>query len=327
MEPIHVDGSLGEGGGQLARLSAALSVVICMPVKISNIRAGRRKPGLGAQHAAALRILARVCGARTEGVHVGSQSIVFEPGDGGEMDIDEDVGTAGSVPLILQAVLPAVALSGRHARLKIRGGTDVPWSPTLDYITHVFVPALEHFGVRASVRARRRGYYPRGGGLVEVDVKGHDAVPVSFHGKPEKYEVRCVHSGLDGAEDEARKTAEALEKTGLPVSFASERAESAGPGGSLLARAAGGGCVAGADSLWNGGFDDAAGRLSRCLSVDENLSDMLVLPACAINGTSSWAVSSITPHLESALRVAAAILGSKYGVGKISGGYEVRFRS
>ena len=324
MEPVRIDGSRGEGGGQLLRLSAALSAITGSPVRVNNIRAGRKRPGLGAQHVAALRVLARVCGARTEGVRRGSQNVLFEPGESGDTDIEEDVGTAGSVPLILQAVLPAAALSGRRVRLKIRGGTDVPWSPTLDYMSGVFAPALEYFGVHAKIGALRRGYYPRGGGLVEATAEG-DIRSATLDGEPDRFEVRCVHSGVDGAEEQALKISKTLEKTGMPVSFASERID-ADRGGSLLARSVGKRCVAGADSLWNGAFGDVAGRLSGCLSVDENLSDMLVLPACVAGGTSSWAVSRITAHLESALEVASAISGCRYGVGKIKGGYEVRVR-
>lgn len=321
VEPVRIDGSRGEGGGQLLRLSAALSVVTGVPVCVNNIRAGRKKPGLGAQHATALRVLARVCGARTEGVQRGSQNILFEPGESSDTYIEEDVGTAGSVPLILQAVLPAAALSGRRVRLKIRGGTDVPWSPTLDYMSSVFAPALEYFGIHTSVCALRRGYYPRGGGLVEATAEGN-ILPATLDGKPDRFDVRCVYSG-DGAKIQAREVAKTLEKIGMPVSFVSERTDG---GGSLLACAIGKNCIAGADSLWNDTFDDVAGKISGCLSVDENLSDMLVLPACVAKGTSSWRVSRITPHLESALEVASTISGCKYGVGKINGGYEVRVR-
>lgn len=324
VEPVRIDGSLGEGGGQLLRLSASLSVVTGVPVRIDRIRAGRKRPGLGAQHAAALRVLARLCGARTSGVRRGSQSVLFEPGQGGENIIEEDVGTAGSIPLILQAALPA-ALSGRRVRLRIRGGTDVPWSPTLDYVERVLCPALARFGVRASVRALRRGYYPRGGGIVEASAEGA-ARPALLDGRPEKFFVACAHSGIEGAEEAAASAASALEETGLPVSLCAARAESDGPGGSLLACAQGKRCHAGTDSLWNGGFEDVSARLRGCLAVDENLSDMLVLPACASDGTSSWTVSRVTAHLESALRVAAQITGCRYGAGRIKVGYEVRVK-
>ena len=324
LEPITIDGSAGEGGGQILRLSAALSAVSGAPVRITNVRAGRKNPGLGAQHAAAVRVLARVCGAKTEGARAGSREVLFAPGGGGERDISESVGTAGSVPLILQAALPAAALSGRRARFEIRGGTDVPWSPTADYMSEVFAPALKSFGADVSVEARRRGYYPRGGGLVEARAEPARARAASFGGAPERFRVRCAHSGVRGAGEQCRRASEELEKTGLPVSVRLER--SAGGGGSLLACAAGRGCAAGADSLWKGGFGPVAQELLGCLSVDENLADMLVLPASVADGTSSWTVRRITPHLETALETASRISGCRYGVVRKKAGYEIRVR-
>ena len=326
MEPVCIDGSDGEGGGQILRLSAALSAVTGVPVRVSNVRAGRKKPGLGAQHAAALRVLARACGARTEGAGTGSSEVLFEPGDGGEREISESVGTAGSVPLILQAALPAVALSGRRARFLITGGTDVPWSPTADYVAEVFAPALRRFGVSASAAARRRGYYPRGGGAMEARAGPGSAAAASFDGAPERFAVFCAHSGIEGAEEEARAAAGELEGRGLPVSVRARRAECAGRGGSLLVSASGEGCAAGADALWKGGFGGAASRLLGCSSVDENLADMLVLPASVAEGTSSWTVGRITPHLQSALKAASKISGCRYGAVRLGGAYQVRVR-
>lgn len=324
MEPIHIDGSSGEGGGQVLRLSAALSAVSGSPVRITGIRAGRKKPGLGAQHAAALRVLARACGARAEGVRIGSREVLFEPGGGGEETVSESVGTAGSVPLILQAALPAVALSGRRAAFEISGGTDVPWSPAADYMRDVFAPALNRFGAPVSVRTRRRGHYPRGGGTMEARAGPGKISAASFDGEPEKFSVSCAHSNIRGAEEEARAAAERLRRTGLPVSFSSERC--GGAGGSLVASASGSRCAAGADALWKGGFGGVAQELLGCASVDENLADMLVLPASVAEGTSSWTVRRITAHLQTALETASRITGCRYGAVDVKGGYQIRVR-
>ena len=324
MEPIHIDGSSGEGGGQVLRLSAALSAVSGSPVRITGIRAGRKKPGLGAQHAAALRVLARACGARAEGVRIGSREVLFEPGGGGEETVSESVGTAGSVPLILQAALPAVALSGRRAAFEISGGTDVPWSPAADYMRDVFAPALNRFGAPVSVRTRRRGHYPRGGGTMEARAEPGKISAASFDGEPEKFSVSCAHSNIRGAEEEARAAAERLRRTGLPVSFSSERC--GGAGGSLVASASGSRCAAGADALWKGGFGGVAQELLGCASVDENLADMLVLPASVAEGTSSWTVRRITAHLQTALETASRITGCRYGAVDVKGGYQIRVR-
>ena len=324
MDPILIDGSSGEGGGQVLRLSAALSAVSGSPVRITDIRAGRKRPGLGAQHAAALRVLARACGARTKGARIGSHEVLFEPGGEGEESVSESVGTAGSVPLILQAALPAAALSGRRASFEIRGGTDVPWSPAADYMRDVFAPALRRFGVSVSVRTRRRGHYPKGGGMMEARAEPGGASAASFDGGAKRFSVSCAHSGIRGAEEEARAAADELRKTGLPVSVRAERC--GGSGGSLVASASGSGCAAGADSLWDGGFGPVAPELLGCASVDENLSDMLVLPASVAEGTSSWTVRRITPHLQTALETASRMTGCRYGAARVKGGYQIRVR-
>jgi len=168
---LEIDGSYGAGGGQIVRMAVALSAITSIPVRVVNVRAKRKTPGLVAQHATAIRAVARLCDARTEGVEIGSGEFTFEPGPlhGGRFSFD--VGTAGSITLVLQACLPA-AFSVGDTELEIRGGTDVPWSPPLDYFAHVFLGLLRKMGGRAEVEVAMRGYYPRGGGLVRVKVAG-----------------------------------------------------------------------------------------------------------------------------------------------------------
>jgi len=177
---IEIDGSYGEGGGQLARTAVALSAITGKPVRIVKVRARRSKPGLAPQHLAALRAVGALCGARTEGLAPGSTAIAFEPGPlkGGEYRID--VGTAGSVTLVLQAVLPAILASGEPSRLTITGGTDIRQSPPADYIGEVLLRHLARMGARAGLRVTRRGYYPRGGGEVAVEVAPARLRPVEW---------------------------------------------------------------------------------------------------------------------------------------------------
>lgn len=166
----EIDGSKGEGGGQILRTSLALSALTADPVRVRRIRAGRPKPGLAPQHLAAARALSDLCGADVEGLALGSQEVVFRPGpvDGGRLRVD--VGTAGSVTLVLQCLLLPALRAGGPTALRITGGTDVKWSPPADYAREVFLPLLHHLGASVDLRVPRRGYYPRGGGRVEVDV-------------------------------------------------------------------------------------------------------------------------------------------------------------
>ncbi|MEB3779139.1 MAG: RNA 3'-terminal phosphate cyclase [Desulfurococcales archaeon] len=165
---LEIDGSMGEGGGQILRTAVALSAVLGKPIRIYNIRAKRSNPGLRPQHLNAVRAVASICNARVEGASVGSRELIFIPGEikGGSLYID--IGTAGSISLVLQALLPAAAFSPRPVRLRIRGGTDVKMAPTIDYMREVLTRLLSMMGYRVEIRVLRRGHYPRGGGLVEA---------------------------------------------------------------------------------------------------------------------------------------------------------------
>ena len=167
---IEIDGSYGEGGGQLARTAVALSAITRKPVRIFNVRARRDEPGLAPQHLAALRAVGAICAARTEGLELGSTAIAFEPDalKGGEYHFD--VGTAGSVTLVLQAVLPVMLACRSASRFTITGGTDIRQSPPVDYVGEVLLRHLAHMGAHVDFRVRRRGYYPRGGGEVAVEI-------------------------------------------------------------------------------------------------------------------------------------------------------------
>ncbi|MCK9440192.1 MAG: RNA 3'-terminal phosphate cyclase [Methanothrix sp.] len=168
---IEIDGSCGEGGGQIVRTAVALSAVTGKPVHISKIRQGRPKPGLAAQHARAITALAAICNAGTSGVAPGSSEIAFSPGEirGGSHRVE--IGTAGSVTLLMQCLLPALLRADGPSSLRIQGGTDVQWSPTVDYFKNVFLPAISSFGAKVSLEVLQRGYYPRGQGEVLLQVE------------------------------------------------------------------------------------------------------------------------------------------------------------
>lgn len=168
---IEIDGSHGEGGGQLLRTAVALSALTHKPVTVSRIREGRPNPGLAAQHVTALRAVGELASAQVGGLEIGSSKVVFEPGELRGGDHAFDVGTAGSVTLVLQACLPVAFAAKEATRLRIVGGTDVQWSPPLDYFARVFLPLVRRMGGQADLLSHRRGYYPRGGGEVEIVVQ------------------------------------------------------------------------------------------------------------------------------------------------------------
>ena len=166
---LTIDGSVLEGGGQIVRTAVALSAITGTPVTINAIRAGRERPGLRAQHIAAVLAVAKICHARCEGLVIGSNRIVFIPGDPVREDIHIDIGTAGSIPLVIQAWLPVALHVG--GTVTISGGTEVENSPTIDYVQHVYMNFLEQHGADLIMTVIRRGYYPEGGGKVRVEVQ------------------------------------------------------------------------------------------------------------------------------------------------------------
>lgn len=166
-----IDGAYGEGGGQLVRMGCALAALTATPVQFIRVRAGREPPGLAPQHLAAVRAVAEMCGAQTEGLALRAQDFSFKPGVLRGGDFRFDVGTAGSITLVLQALLPVALAAPAAVRLRVRGGTDVRAAPPLDYLRHVLLPLLARLGVQATLTVHQRGYYPRGGGEVVLAVE------------------------------------------------------------------------------------------------------------------------------------------------------------
>ncbi len=169
MELVEIDGSVGEGGGQILRTAISLSCVTGVPVRVYNIRANRPSPGLKNQHLWGVKLAAQLCGAKVEGLKLGSREILFKPSriKGGNYKID--IGTAGSITLLLQTVLLPAIFADSPVTFDITGGTDVAWSPPVDYYRYVFFPILKKMGVDVKMRVIERGYYPRGMGRVIVE--------------------------------------------------------------------------------------------------------------------------------------------------------------
>jgi RNA 3'-terminal phosphate cyclase (ATP) len=169
-ERIDIDGSVGEGGGQILRSALTLSLVTGRPFRIDHIRAGRAKPGLLRQHLTAVHAAASISGARVSGADLGSSTLEFAPGQiaGGEYRLA--VGTAGSATLVLQAVLPALLVASRPARLTLEGGTHNPYAPPFDFLSKTFLPLLRRMGASVDLVLDTYGFYPAGGGRFTVSI-------------------------------------------------------------------------------------------------------------------------------------------------------------
>lgn len=177
---LAIDGSHGEGGGQLVRTACALAAITGTPFRLYNIHARRDPPGLAPQHLTAVRAVAELCAGSVEGLTPRSREIVFHPGKLRPGDYRFDVGTAGSITLVLQACLPAAFAAKGPVTLRVTGGTDVRAAPPLDYLRFVFLPLLKRMGLHAEMNVRLRGYYPRGGGHVEVVVSPGTPRPLAL---------------------------------------------------------------------------------------------------------------------------------------------------
>src|SRR5215475_2833206 len=165
---LTIDGSVGEGGGQILRSALSLSLVTGTPFRIDNIRGNRRKPGLLRQHLTAVEAAARVGGAEGEGAVIGGRTLVFRPGSVRPGHYALSVGTAGSATLVLQTILPALVIASSPSELRIEGGTHNPLAPPFEFLAEVFLPLLERTGARVRIALERHGFYPAGGGTLRV---------------------------------------------------------------------------------------------------------------------------------------------------------------
>src|SRR3990170_4051589 len=168
---IRIDGSFGEGGGQILRTALSLSATTKRPIEVFNIRVGRKKPGLMAQHLESVKAITKICDGELTGAKIGSTSISFIPGEikGGEYTIE--IGTAGSVSLVLQTIFIPLSTAKTPSTVTITGGTHVPWSPCFHYLTLQWLFYLKRIGFDATIEMIRAGFYPKGGGEISALIK------------------------------------------------------------------------------------------------------------------------------------------------------------
>jgi len=327
MSVVEIDGSMGEGGGQILRYSLSLSALTLKPVRIFNIRAKRENPGLRPQHLTAVRALAEVTNAYVEGDRVGSREVYFEPRDRRGGSFRFDVGTAGSVSLVIQAILPTLLFAKEHTRVELLGGTDVSWSPPIDYMRYVFLHNIGLLGVKASIEVLRRGHYPRGGGRVILHVEPLRE-PLSPISKVESLGIvsikgvsHAVKLPSHVAERQASSAVKVItEKLGVSPeieveSYPQDRDPHLGPGSGIVLYAdTRAGTRIGSDSLGARGKRaedvglEAALKLieeiSSGMAFDRHMGDMLIPYMFLAKGRSVVGVSRITLHTITAISVA-----------------------
>jgi RNA 3'-terminal phosphate cyclase (ATP) len=320
---IEIDGSYGEGGGQVLRTSLALAAITGQALRVEAIRAGRRKPGLQPQHLTAVRAAAKVCAATVEGDRLDSQMLIFtpqQPPQAGRYTFDvaqaAKGGSAGAVSLVFQTVLLPLALAGGPSEVTLVGGTHVPWSPPFDYLKRVLLPTLARAGIAARVHLEKWGWYPMGGGIVKAAIDGDAGSPGTLRGMDLRQRgtllrVRglAASSGLPKhiREREAGTLLQVLRGNRLNPRVDTIEAQAKGLGTAVFAWAECENALAGFTALGERGkpaervAEEAAQELLAYLAgdaaLDRHLADQLVLPLSLAAGPTEWTTEEVTQHL------------------------------
>lgn len=328
----RIDGSYGEGGGQLLRTAVALAAVTGMPVEVFNIRGKRSNPGMSAQHLAAVRTVAALCNAETEGLELRSTRLVFRPGRlrGGRFRCD--VGTAGSITLVLQAVLPAAIACEEPVHLVLTGGTDVKAAPPLDYFRHVFLPLLARLGLSIKVSLICRGYYPRGGGEVEVSIMPARPMPLMLETPGAVEEVGgIVHvANLPGnITQRMQRTASEAFAGFIPVHIEGEtlgREYAVGQGGAAVLWARTVYTILGGSALAERGVpaervaESAAmelrAEIASGATLDVHAADQILIYLALAGGPSGFHVRDLSSHAQTAIWLLEQFLQVRFQISK-----------
>uniref|UniRef100_A0A7S3YAG2 RNA 3'-terminal-phosphate cyclase (ATP) n=1 Tax=Lotharella globosa TaxID=91324 RepID=A0A7S3YAG2_9EUKA len=349
---VHIDGATLEGGGQIIRQSTALSAILGQPIAIHNIRANRKTPGLAAQHLAGVRLVSTMSESLIGGDSLRSTEIALTPpprSEGKQVGKEEksakaDVGTAGSITLLVQSSLPVAVMSGSSWKLDLKGGTDVGMSPAWNYLTDVTLPTLrKHLGIQVEATCHRRGYYPKGGGHVSLSIEPVKELPginlVDF-GKIAKVTGRVTSSGLpEGVPERIRRSAvdaveATLKKLGYGQSVSVDvtihhDAKAFGSGGSIVLVAEtetgcylGGSAVAERELKSEKVGEIAAASLSQSLvhgyCVDEHLQDQLIIFMALSSLPSRIKTGSPTLHTRTAIHFAEKLTGASFTITPIA---------
>jgi RNA 3'-terminal phosphate cyclase (ATP) len=318
---ITIDGSEGEGGGQVLRTALSLSLVTGQPFTIKNIRANRERAGVMRQHMTAVEAACAVGGTDCEELDVGASEISFVPGKVKPGDYHFAVGTAGSTSLVLQTVLPPLMLADGPSRLVLEGGTHNIYAPPFDFIERVFLPVINRMGPRVTAKLKRPGFYPAGGGHVEVEIEPASALtPMELikRGELRRVEARAMVAALPGAI--AVRELAAVEKIlGWPEDARKivQLPERVGPGNIVMAEAefdnvtemtSGFGKLGvPAEAVGEHAAKRMAGYLASTAAVGPYLADQLLLPF-ALAGGGSFTTVKPTQHSRTAAAVIARFL-------------------
>jgi RNA 3'-terminal phosphate cyclase (ATP) len=321
---IFIDGSEGEGGGQILRSSLALAICTQQAFRIANIRANRDKPGLMRQHLTAVKAAARICDAQMIGAELGSRELTFRPGALKPGQYSFAIGTAGSCTLVLQTVLPALLRASAASDVTISGGTHNKGSPPFDFLQRAFLPLLARMGANVAIELTRYGFYPRGGGEVRVSIE-----PVSRWSRLELHERGALTNEFAESYVAAipiHVAQRELEVIGRLLNWSHERlhlrglSNDQGPGNAVtitivhehVTEVLTGFGERGvpAEHVAESAAREARAYIEHAAPVGEHLADQLLLPM-ALAGAGSFTCTQVTPHLNSNALVIERFTGKR----------------
>jgi RNA 3'-terminal phosphate cyclase (ATP) len=346
---LIIDGSTGEGGGQILRSALTISTIVKKPVKIINIRTKRNNPGLRHQHVTTIKLLSKLFNINIENVRLGAEwiNIIFDKKD---IEINKDIlnidiGTAGSIPLLLQTLIPTIAISQQNIVIQLTGGTDVKYSPTIDYIKYVIKDIFSKIGIFFNINVIKRGFYPNGKGIVNINIqKANTLKPIDFcNFKEINPNILSIVGNLPKhiTDRQISGALSNLEKNGIKCDkYKSSIENSAGPGSSILIYSSSeSGIYLGADSVGEKniraetvGYNASKRfiedyKFQAC--IDSHLADMLVLPLSFVKEKSRYKISKISEHLLTNLEIIKKTNKMEYKIDKTvgnNGGYIVTIK-
>jgi RNA 3'-phosphate cyclase len=326
---IEIDGSYHEGGGQILRTACVLSFITRQPCRVFNIRKGRKKPGLAHQHLLGVKALVQLCGAKIKGDELGSQEIEFYPNTNYQKEVLIEIPTAGSITLVLQALLPALITLDHPTRIIFKGGaTDTFFSPTTNYFQQVFLKILGKMNVRVELKIKQRGFYPEGNAWIEVQVFPSRLKSISLVKRKSLNRILILSGASESlrtkrvAERQIAGAKQILAKLKLPIQegFEYHQCQSTGSHINIIAQLEN--TIFGSDNLGKlGKSAESVGKEAALMflkeassraCLDKHMADQILIYMALAKKQSRVSVSEVTPHCQTNIWVIEKFLGRHF---------------